>query len=75
MSIHKWNSMEVARKKGGFAGAAENASLWDLSKRELVEISLRLASVAVGDESSLEDGRALARVSEERDALKASGVL
>lgn len=71
-SIHIWNSMAKAADKGGYAGNPETLPLWELSKRELVEIALRLGEIS-GDDFSLEG--ALARVEEERVALVANGII
>jgi hypothetical protein len=67
--------MEIAASKGGAAGQSQHEPLWELSKRELVEIALHLATVAVGDEGALTDGRAHARIREELQALKANGIV
>lgn len=43
MSIHTARSRYKAAQMGGLAGAPEAAELWELSKRELIELALRLA--------------------------------
>jgi hypothetical protein len=73
-SIHIARGRDIARNRGGYAGDPTHAELWELPKRELVELVLRLAALAEGDEASLEDGRALECVNREREALKAAGV-
>lgn len=42
MSIHTGRAIAKARSMGGFAGEDCAAPLWDLPKRELIEIALRL---------------------------------
>ena len=42
MSIHKNRAILKAKEMGGYAGDPECRDLWDLSKRELVEVALRL---------------------------------
>jgi hypothetical protein len=42
LSVHVWKAINVARDKGAFAGQACSAPLWELSKRELIELALRL---------------------------------
>lgn len=67
-SIHVWKGMAVAARKGGFAGDESTLPLWDLPKRELVEIALRLTMTEDVSE-------AVQRVQDERSALKANGII
>lgn len=63
--------MDKAAKLGAYAGLSETEDLWRLSKRELVEIALRL-----GEQCS--DGGfdgALARVRDERETLASQGII
>lgn len=55
MSIHIMRSQEKARLKGAFAGNEGNACLWDLSKRELIEIALRMGAILCETTDSYED--------------------
>ncbi len=48
-SIHTDRSIEKAREKGGFAGDHASLPLWELSKRELVEIAIRLGAANAGE--------------------------
>lgn len=67
-SIHVWKAMEKAASKGGFAGDKATLPLWELPKRELVEIALRLTMAEnVAD--------AMSRVEDERQALKANDII
>lgn len=76
MSVHIDKAISVARAKGGHAGHDDNRDLWDLSKRELIEIALHLAAASTGEyETALADGRARQRVIDEHDRLRASGIV
>ncbi len=68
MSIHKWKAMDKAARMGGYAGCKEAEPLWDMSKRELVEIAMRLTMA-----SSPAD--AVKQVFDEHQALKANGII
>ena len=48
-SIHGWKAIEKARALGGFAGVEAALPLWELSKRELIEIALRLGALNEGE--------------------------
>lgn len=67
-SIHVWKSIEVAASKGGFAGDPVTLPLWELSKRELVEIALRLTMA----ENAAD---AMQQVQDEHGSLKANGII
>ncbi len=67
-SIHIWKSIEVAANRGGFAGDPSTLPLWELPKRELVEIALRLTMA-----ENVSD--AMQQVQDERSALKANGII
>lgn len=72
MSIHQWKGREKAARMGGYAGFDEAAPLWDLSKRELVEIAARLGELCA-DEGGPVNG--IARAIEEHRILKANGIV
>lgn len=71
-SLHVWKAREKASRMGGYAGRDDAAPLWDLSKRELVEIAARLGELCA-EEVSAENG--IARALEERDILRANGII
>ncbi|MEL7281328.1 MAG: hypothetical protein AAGK79_13290 [Pseudomonadota bacterium] len=68
MSVHVQRAQDKAALMGAFAGDPETFDLWEMSKRELVEIALRL---------TMEDGvdQAAARVREERRVLKQADII
>ena len=73
-SLHQWEAIKKANRMGGYAGHPDAVSLWDMSKRELVEIAIRLAEMTTDSDSpSVED--AIARVREEHRALKANNII
>jgi hypothetical protein len=72
MSIHTWKAREKAARMGGYAGSPAAAPLWELSKRELVEIAARLGEIC-SDEGGEEGG--IARAIEEHGILKANGIV
>ena len=72
-SIHAKNSRNVAIAKGAFAGATCAIDLWDLSKRELIEVALRLGALLEGECDNPEVG--CKAVIEELQALRESGVV
>lgn len=68
MSVHTGRSMEIARSKGALAGEPEAAPLWELSKREILEVALRL--------SRAEDAApAVQAFRDELDALQLNGIV
>lgn len=70
MSIHTWKSMAVAQQRGGLAGDVDSG-LWDLSKRELLEIALRLTERGkLGDATGAQQD-----LLAERSILQQNGVL
>jgi diphthamide synthase (EF-2-diphthine--ammonia ligase) len=71
MSIHTWKAREKAARMGGYAGCDEAAPLWEMSKRELVEIAARLGEICAG--GGAEGG--IARAIEEHGILKANGIV
>jgi len=71
-SIHAHRAMEKAASLGGYAGDPDAGDLWELPKRELIEIALRLGELC-SDDGGFEG--ALERVREERRALRANGIL
>lgn len=68
MSIHTWRAREKAAAMGAFAGDDSAAPLWELSKRELIEIALRLTMTE-------EPAEAVKRVQEEHRCLKDNGII
>jgi hypothetical protein len=72
-SIHAWKSIEKARDAGGFAGEEGALPLWDMSKRELIEIALRLGAMAAGESDSAEHGIQVAL--NEYEALRLNGII
>lgn len=75
VSLHTYRAMQKARGKGAAAGMPAHEWLWKLSKRELVEVALRLADRLSGDGNSLQNGYAQEIVKTELDALKANKIL
>lgn len=71
-SIHVWKSIEKAADNGGYAGSESALPLWDMSKRELVEIAIRLGAL-VADDDSPEAGAKTALG--EYSALKSNGIV
>ena len=73
-SIHQWKAIEKANLMGAYAGNPEAVPLWDMSKRELVEIAIRLGEMTADcDSPSVED--AIHRVKEEHRTLKGCGII
>lgn len=69
-------SRRVAYERGAASSRAENREIWDLSKRELVEIALHLAAQTTGEYDSAIAGRAAwLRVLEERNILQSNGLI
>ena len=67
-----------ARHQLAWTTHAANRPIWDLSKRELAEISLHLASRLSGEDdadTALKNGAAYAVVREEARALKRAGLI
>jgi DNA invertase Pin-like site-specific DNA recombinase len=71
-SIHVWKAMEKAAQKGGYAGRKDSGPLWDLSKRELVEIAARLGEMC-SEAGGAEGG--IARALEEHRILKENKIV
>lgn len=77
-SIHFSNSRKLAAEKGAAFGVLplkEAETFADMSKREMIEIMLRLAALCEGDESAVFDARAYNRVMAEHAALKENGLI
>ena len=72
MSMHVDRAVKVARDRGAWAGQECARDLWDLSKRELVEIGLRLADQTMGG-AGLET--AVGRCREELRVLRDQGIV
>ena len=51
-SIHVWKARKKAAELGAYAGQSCAAPLWDLSKRELVELALRLTMRETPEEAT-----------------------
>ncbi len=71
-SLHVWRAIEKARNKGGYAGNEAAMPLWNMSKRELVEIACRLGEICAprgGEENGI------ARAIQERETLFGQGIL
>lgn len=76
MSIHFWKSYAVAQQKGAFLGALDTEqakSLGDMSKRELIEIALRLA--ALQSDNADDPEQAYHRLQDEAHNLRANGII
>ncbi len=71
-STHIWRSIEKAASLGGYAGRDTARPIWEMSKRELVEIAIRMSELALGDGDT---EAAIARVIEERKILKANRII
>mgnify|MGYP001167108735 CR=1 FL=1 len=72
-SANAWKSIEKAREKGAFAGVESALPLWNYSKRELVELALRLGSQAAGEADDAEAG--VRAVEAERESLARAGII
>ena len=72
-SIHVTWAIEVSRVKGGWAGRLSVSDLWGLSKRELVEVALRLGALSSGFCDSVSSGRKA--VLDELDALRGNDII
>lgn len=67
-SLHVWKSRKKAAELGAFAGQDCAADLWDLSKRELVELALRLTMRETPEEAT-------ATVQVELACLRSQGIV
>lgn len=72
-SLHAWKSIEKARAAGGFAGEHAALPLWDMSKRELVEIAIRLGAQVAGECDTAGAGIIVAM--QEHEALRLNGII
>lgn len=72
MSVHTDNAIRKARSMGAYAGNSAAADVWELSKRELVEIALRLAVSSGAADNPL---CAAARVRDECEILRGQGII
>lgn len=72
ISIHSWKAIEKAQSMGAYAGDPLAGPLWEMSKRELVEIALRFAE-RLADECTVES--AVEAVKEERETLRAQKII
>ena len=71
-----YGSRLTAQRKGAWAARANANPLWDLSKRELIEVALHLAAQNSGAyDDALESGQATKLVLDERKALKRAGLI
>ena len=71
MSIHTRKAREKAASMGAFAGEDVAEDLWELPKRELIEIALWLSSEGMADDVV----GAVARVLNKRHTLKRNGII
>lgn len=67
-SIHSWKSINKAQLAGGFAGEDAARALWDLPKRELIEVALRLTMAENAPD-------AVRQFEDERQCLKANKII
>ena len=67
-SIHTHRAQAKAAQMGAYAGDESANELWDLSKRELIEIALRLTMAPTPSE-------AVSQVKDERFTLKQNGII
>ncbi|WP_141247096.1 hypothetical protein [Mesorhizobium sp. WSM3866] len=72
MSIHTWKARDKAARMGGYAGRDSAAPLWEMSKRELIEIATRLGEIC-SDEGGADNG--IARAIEEHGILKQNAII
>ena len=70
MSLHTDKAMAKARSMGAYAGRPAAADLWALSKRELLEVALRLGELCAEDAES-----PASRVREEVACLREQGII
>ena len=76
MSIHTEKSIALSRERGGAAGQRQNRDLWEMPKRELIEIALHLAAICTDSyDDSLDGDGAANRIYEEREALRVNGII
>ena len=73
MSVHTWKSIELAERKGAWAGTPEGRVFFDCSKRELIEAALHLAGQVGGTPDDWETSAQ--RLRDELDALRANGLI
>lgn len=74
-SLHIWKSIEKAASKGAYAGSEKTVPIWEMSKRELVEIALRLGELCADADGPYTIDNAIARVLDERRILTEQGIL
>ena len=72
-SIHAWKSIEKANDAGGFAGDHGALPLWDMSKRELIEIAIRLGAQVAGECDTASAGIAVAL--QEHESLRLNRII
>jgi hypothetical protein len=73
MSIHTMRAQAIAKARGGIAGNPANADLWNLNKRELVEVALRFGAQISGTPDTFEGARQA--VLDELAALRSNGII
>lgn len=73
MSLHTDRSIAKARQHGAFAGQAAAQPLWGLSKRELLEVAIRLGAQAAHDPDNAAAG--ISTVTAELRALRDNRVI
>ncbi len=76
MSIHTARAQAKAQKLGAASGSEHATPLWDMPKRELIEIALHLGAVCTGNyDDAIRSDAAATRVLEERETLKSNGLI
>jgi len=73
MSMHTDRARALAAQRGGFAGRDCALPLWAMSRRQLVEIAMRLGAMNAGDPDNPEAG--LRAAMHEHHCLLLSGIL
>lgn len=72
-SIHAWKAIDKASASGGFAGDRDALPLWDMSKRELIEIAIRIGAQVAGECDTATSGIVVAL--QEHEALRRNGII
>lgn len=72
-SIHQFKSIKKAAERGAFAANEAAWPLWELSKREILEVAIRLGAQLDGECDTAETG--VAAVERELEALRHSNII